>query len=465
MSVRWVVTGGGVNPAFVFFDYNRYNIPSSPRQIWVSDDAITWTQVPYPGTNPVLTVEYDGQQRIVVGNNDTLGNCLYTTTDLSSWTAGNVPALPDGNVFDVRYGGGTWVAAGLYFFPPTSNPPRSVAYSTDGLTWTQGGVITTDLYTIDYNPTTNKWLGAAINRLLLSSDGGATWSNPFAFGVNISINRIRYLNGLWFAVGYNSATLTGITYVSSNDGATWTQATGTLPSTSHNGIAYGNGRWVLVGEDANPLNTLCTSTDGYTWSSATSGGFPNAGNNIAFGGGQWVAVGGTGVSQQIVTSVDGSNWSFVAQPTFNNGEYGLGITYIPPPPPAVPSQPIVAQEFQNIHLPSHNAVVPYYRGAVVPGIPNIQPPPPGTFKEPRQAKDVISRCFGSLVPNRNIPDPCQNPRSPHEKRDIQQHCSGVIPVADYNARLNNYQRPFGTYQVGFQQSPKSKVVATWPPLP
>jgi hypothetical protein len=469
----WMVVGGGVdtNTLYTPIDYQRYALASSPRQVWISQDAITWTQVQFTatggGSNTVLSVNHDGNGRVLVGSSNPLTTSLYTSTNIqsngtASWTLAPTN-IPTELTYDIRYANGRWVVVGGF-----GTSAINVSYSLDGINWNVSSIVGgPGIISVDYNPNTNTWLGGGIGSVYQSVDQGINWTNPSSFpSLSFVTLRMRYLNGYWFAIGFDSFGFTPAGYISS-DGTTWTALLGSLPTKFLFDIAYGNGKWILVGESTNALTTICTSTDGLNWNAILSGGFQEFGNGIVYRAGKWVAVGGPGASKHIATSTDGLNWSFVSQPMFESYEYGLGVIALCDviPIPAQP-QPSMAQQFQNIHLPSHNDIVPYnYFPPVPPLMPNIQPPPPGTYKQPREAKNVINRCFGSLVPNRFVPDPCAQPRSPHEKRDIQKNCSGDGPVAPYNTRLNNYQRTFGVFQVGSQQSPKARVVATWPPAP
>lgn len=80
-----------------------------------------------------------------------------------------------------------------------------------------------------------------------------------------------------------------------------------------------NGLWVAVGEAATPLTSIQVSRDGAeSWAPIVSGGFDADASGVCIvrdvsyfsPTNQWVATGqGTGTSEMIQYSADGSNWS------------------------------------------------------------------------------------------------------------------------------------------------------------
>lgn len=441
--------------------------------MYSTNDGLTWTLATYAGIQGTgRAVAWNGSLWMAGGSAGAGPDSVAVSSDGINWTGLGKPG-PGGGLADVyavaNNGLGRWVIGGVGL-------PAAMLYTDDdGGSWTNIGQPVPFCRGIAYSSSLGRWVAVGDTNgfptpiaITSYSNDGFLWTSTLVTPFTTTCNGVAWNGSYWLAVGVGTTNV----FATSLDGITWTGQGNTVYDTLGNpvvlngvrSVAWDGSLWVAA---ASSSNSTLTSPDGITWTIRDSTNLLNGANAVTYTGTAWIVGGSQLPTNASIRSTNALTWTSIPTP-FNNIE-GLASQFVAPPPPPtpsfVPSQTTVPQEFQNVHLPSHNNIVPYYRGAVVPGIPNIQPPPPGTFKEPRQAKDVISRCFGSLVPNKNVPDPCAHPRSPHEKRDIQQHCSGVIPVADYNARLNNYQRPFGTYQVGFQQSPKSKVVATWPPLP
>ena len=109
------------------------------------------------------------------------------------------------------------------------------------------------------------------------------------------------------------------TVITSQDGINWT----VRPTpTSHNltGVSYGNGTFVAVGD----VGTILTSQDGMNWTVQTS---PASGTDltaIAYGNNAFVAAGD--FTQGIITSPDGTNWSYYSLMSYGTASFPI-ITY------------------------------------------------------------------------------------------------------------------------------------------
>ena len=151
--------------------------------------------------------------------------------------------------------------------------------------------------------------------ILVSSDGGTTWSLS-------SNSDTHHLYGI--AYGNNGSELyvsvgTVGTILTSPDGVSWTKRTSGT-SNYLAGITYGNGIFVAVGGSGKIL----TSSDGVGWTSRTSG-TANWLSGVTYGEGIFVAVGAYGT---ILTSPNGVNWTVRVSGTAHPLSFDLsGVTY------------------------------------------------------------------------------------------------------------------------------------------
>jgi hypothetical protein len=134
-------------------------------------------------------------------------------------------------------------------------------------------------------------------------------------------DHVTYGNGRFAVVGENGSVL------ASDDGRGWRlvhqepitrlEGVGAVPGWLASGlhaVAYGGGRFVAVG---NPWFLVLTSPDGETWDySYQWQGERTQGRRelvaVTYGAGRFVAIGndsGAGFASQIITSVDGRNWT------------------------------------------------------------------------------------------------------------------------------------------------------------
>jgi hypothetical protein len=159
------------------------------------------------------------------------------------------------------------------------------------------------------------------NTILISNNGGFTWT-----GLGITIftsqgNSVAYGNNLWIAVGQGKNTI-----ATSTDGIKWTGLGAIIFKTGGGGIAYGSdSKWVAVGSGTNSIATF----NGTTWSGKGNGIFSLGGKGIAFGNGVWIAV-GQGTSHTIAKSTDnGNTWSGKGKAILttigNSVAYGNGV--------------------------------------------------------------------------------------------------------------------------------------------
>ncbi len=318
-------TGGPLNPA-----------ANTPAGITLTGSTYTpATGAPGPHTDTDWEL-YKGSFPL------TSTNAITTTSSSAagSWSVSTpAPSFP-GQVNDVAYGNGVWVAVG------TNNGIMSS--SDGGATWTQrtsGLASSTTFKGVTYANGAFITVGtpSGIAPSACVSSDGSTWATasiPVAAGTEMY--GIAYKSGTWIAGGDS-----GIVAYSTNNGVTWTSAgTASVPGIlcaavgnglfvvsggngkvaySSNGIswtdsgatlfsggtvagiAYGNGIFMATKGDA-----AATSPDAAVWTSVTGPGlsYQNNGNATGFGGGSWYASGDDGLNDRVAVSSDnGTTWT------------------------------------------------------------------------------------------------------------------------------------------------------------
>ncbi|OKP74448.1 hypothetical protein A3842_20850 [Paenibacillus sp. P3E] len=207
---------------------------------------------------------------------------------VESAVAGNL----DGNLNSVIYANGKYTAVG---------EGGKVIQSADGMNWTlitvpfsnakiswRSIAFTSSTYVVtgvDYTNSTTK------AKLMVSTDGGATWTDKSTAVTADVLQSVRYLNGAFYAVGgrwstSNSAFVRaedlGVVY-SSADGQNWSQWSTTAcfwPSGSTTStpfyltdISYFNGKYVVTG---NVFAGYAYSTNGASWTTKFLSGLSNS---------------------------------------------------------------------------------------------------------------------------------------------------------------------------------------------
>jgi hypothetical protein len=166
-------------------------------------------------------------------------------------------------------------------------------------------------------------VGAANGSISYSTDNGITF-NSSSSSLEYT-GAIAYGRGLTIATGYSADR--GPILVSTDGGVNfdYTGVTGSFFDLSGHGIAYGNGVWVAVGMNSAGASSIIYSTDGYTWSAATGTTFSVGGLSIHFANNVFIAVGeGTNT---ILRSADGQNWFTVGGSTFSGANIGYSVSY------------------------------------------------------------------------------------------------------------------------------------------
>lgn len=125
-------------------------------------------------------------------------------------------------------------------------------------------------------------------------------------GVKAESLGFNHVLGGAFPTGGGSATTDGV-----SGAATWTSAAGIGGGGDPgvwSSIAYGGGVYVAVSaNDSGVSNKIMTSVDGMTWVSRTAPS-ANAWRSVTYGNGIFVAVASYGVGAPVITSADGITW-------------------------------------------------------------------------------------------------------------------------------------------------------------
>lgn len=150
--------------------------------------------------------------------------------------------------------------------------------------------------------------------------GTAIWHYRSPVPANQLIEDIKFINGMYMAVGYNG------TLLASSDGTSWQKINIGTDIDRLGGIAYGNGKYVVVGYVDDYVGRIYTSDDGVDWHETAA--VPHHWlHDVVYGNNEFVAVGQAG---KILVSDDGEVWEIVAiDPlTPNAVDYNLlSVTY------------------------------------------------------------------------------------------------------------------------------------------
>ena len=304
--------GTGENKTYVTFDglnwtSNSYSSSAKPTWTgsnWVSmfarsANGINWrTNTGGGGGSDVYSITgWNGSVAVAYNNNNT---AMKYSTDGSNWsnaTVGTVFTTPtNATVYDIGWGQGKFIAG----LAGRSNAAYHYATSTDGITWTAGGLI---------------------------------WSSNSA---SVNVFRIRYSGTHWIAAGQSQNGTTNL--ARSIDGVTWSNV-GTVTS-AVTALEWNGDLWL-----AGNQGRFQTSPDGITWTSNVPSGFSiGNGIDIAWAGNAWYALGcnAGGTAWAVARSQTGtSNWSIVT--TFvdsgNNAQPFLSARRANVPTPPGPAGP------------------------------------------------------------------------------------------------------------------------------
>ena len=237
--------------------------------------------------------------------------------DIMSKERGNMPR--SAQWYSVCYGNGKYVAVSAY-----SNP-NNMAYSTDGISWTEGTMPNTeeDWYSVCYG--NGKYVAIAyISDVYAYSTDGISWTQGTMPEWSTWMS-VCYGNDKFVAVdGGAGGASTTMAY--STDGISWTQGTISSSNQRWNSVCYGNDKFVAIARDT---NIMAYSTDGISW---TEGNMPSEQDwySVCYGNGKYVAMSGGSFNSNIMAySTDGISWTQGTMPSsarwhsvcYGNGKY------------------------------------------------------------------------------------------------------------------------------------------------
>ena len=258
---------------------------------------------------------------IYIASNDKLflfctrssSNYMYSTDGIT-WTQGIMPSSQKWG--SVCYGDGKFVA--IVF---GSN--NIFAYSTDGINWTQGTMPSEqEWYSVCYG--NGKFVAIGNTNKFAYSTDGINWTQG-TMPSSQNWYSVCYGNGKFVAIGNTNK------FAYSTDGINWTE--GTMPSNGWWSVCYGNGKFVAIAGGSN--SAFAYSEDGINW---TQGTLPSRQRwwSVCYGNGKFVAV---TISNVFTYSTDGVNWTEGTLPSdwkilnvvyFKNNFYLISTTYITP---------------------------------------------------------------------------------------------------------------------------------------
>ena len=237
-----------------------------------------------------------------------------------------------------------WYATGPYSVGVSSN----IRYSYDGETWigdTEASYNPTiSLCNIAYNggrasiDASNKtqgyrtWIATGVIDILYKTDSNGWLESSLESAKRSALTNAAFNGEIWVATSYNPTNVPSIdpryTTMWSLDSIDWFNAQSGgfgWDNTSSNhggrGIAWNGSLWVSVGLGTGPTNSIITSADGSNWTNIATGGFLSQGGyGIVWTGCNWVGVGAGGYDRSFVTSSNGIDWPI----SFGYGFDGVG---------------------------------------------------------------------------------------------------------------------------------------------
>jgi hypothetical protein len=293
-----------------------------------ADPLNSWTQV--WSNNPVLlsvsSVAYGNGMFLGTGN----GGMLISYNG-SNWNTLTGPPIFTGSP-GVAFGAGTFVMFGTN----TQSNANYIFSSTDGTSWTNIYSSSNTLTAAAYG--NSVWVFVGTNNEIVTAtltSSNWNWTN---FQPAFSPISVTYANGDFVILGLSRYYFPSFVVLSSSDGIDW-QYDSTFSFTNYYGglavsaagITYGNGVYVtsiiqsgdIVGNDFFSENEGFVSSNLLQWNAAwdiqTNFAFATT-QAIAFGGGQFVG----SFLGNILTSVDGFNWTNRSSGLINSFAYGQG---------------------------------------------------------------------------------------------------------------------------------------------
>jgi len=200
-----------------------------------------------------------------------------------------------------------WVAVG-------SGSTNTLAYSSDGISWTGLGKTTFSVNAQDvaWNGSIYVAVGQGTNSIAYSSDG-ITWTGLGTSIFSSAGRGVAWSGTRWVASGQGTNTL-----AYSSDGITWTGIGTSIFSVIGQKIVWNGSIFCAVGEGT---NSIAYSSDGITWTGLGTSIFTSLGRCIGWNGFMFVAGGDGGNS--VAYSYDGIGWTGLGTSIVTSGR-GIG---------------------------------------------------------------------------------------------------------------------------------------------
>lgn len=303
------------NGRLVVTGHNRWTIPGETASVFTSADGTAWTARPFSQTSS-LTRTGDRLRSLVFAEGRFLAvgsaGLVAESTDGVTWT--DVLANPRGQLHDITYGGGTWVAVGQRWLND-GNRKALVLSSTDGLNWTERETQVVGSWFNGVAYGNNRFVAVGHYGQAAVSFNGEDWIRVTTDGAWLFA--LKFFKGAFVATGVDGAVRR------STDGINWTN----VPPPTTNNMAtlsvVGDTLAATVWSEA-PLR----SSDGITWTRWTE--LPSDTRTLGGGNGVWLAAAFVPSSTRITGSVtglgsqpttgtvmfsrDGRSWEAVATP-------------------------------------------------------------------------------------------------------------------------------------------------------
>ena len=278
---RYTASEVGAAPASHAEDSNIH-VTDTERATWNESVLLTNIAAALPTSIRWKSVTYGNGKFVAVAESSDI---VAYSTDGITWTQTTLPTSI--RWWSVTYGDGKFVAVAY--------SGSIAAYSTDGITWTQT-TLPTSAYLGSVTYGNGKFVAVAESSDIAAySADGITWTQS-TLPASANWRSVTYGSGKFVAVTYNNSIA-----AYSTDGITWTQST--LPIyTFWYSVTYGDGKFVAVAANS---NIAAYSTDGITWTQST---LPASANwqSVTYGSDKFVAI---AYSSKIVAySADGINW-------------------------------------------------------------------------------------------------------------------------------------------------------------
>lgn len=285
-SLQWVMSGNGLSMTLTWYDTI---LASSNGTEWskrvLSANHTYWNYFGNVGT-------YCHDRFFLLGGNRE-GALITTSFDGITWS--DQVSHVSGNLKDVAYGNGLFVAVGVSY-----NSIPMVTMSSDGISWTSKNFSSGFKYepwrleSIAFG--NGKFVASGIggvkeqNIFAVSSDG-ITWSSQMTGLANADkISDITFGDSQFVAVSGSGKIMT------SHDGITWENGVSNLPCYL-SAVAFGNHGFVTVGNGSSSFEftkgKVYHSADGKTWTEQNIGNAAML-NSVVFDGNHFIVVGDDG---------------------------------------------------------------------------------------------------------------------------------------------------------------------------